>query len=311
MPVAVLPIGLAPRSEGTIRMTRASAKLALGVLALALWCGPLAAEEGVETGAPAIEVSEEAGEVDSIDDSDPLLYEDELDADLYAEFDAEFDDEMDDGTDADPWEGMNRGIFAFNEFLDAWLFDPITDAYQFIFPEMFREGVNNVFLNLQSPVVIVNHLLQFRGKEALGAAGRFVINSTAGGGGFFDAAGRGANIKRVDADFGQTLAAWGTPPGPYLMLPILGPSTLRDATGDLVDRGMDPLTWMIGPVQWWIPIGLSQGLATRDANIEELNMLKESSLDFYSALRSAYLQSREAAVREALGQTLSESAAAN
>jgi len=139
--------------------------------------------------------------------------------------------------------------------------------------------------------------------------GRFVVNSTAGGGGFFDAAGGGADLARVDADFGQTLATWGAPQGPYLILPVLGPSTVRDVTGVVVDRGLDPLTYLIGPIQWWIPIGLSQGLALRDASLQDLTLLKESSVDFYSALRSAYLQSREAAVQEALsgGETPPES----
>ena len=241
--------------------------LVIGALVLALWCGVAAAQEPPSGG-----------------DYDPL-------------FDDEF--EVEDGSERDPLEGMNRGIFSLNQLLDEWVFDPVTEAYQFVFPALFRDGINNVFLNLQSPVIMLNHLLQLRGEEAVRTAGRFVINTTAGGGGFFDAAGRGAGLKRVDADFGQTLAAWGTPSGPFLMLPILGPSSVRDGFGDLVDRGLDPLTYLVGPVQWWIPIGLSQGLAIRDTHLEELNLLKEGSIDFYSALRSAYLQSREAEVEEA------------
>ena len=204
-------------------MTRAhhAVALALGVLVLAGAPGSSTAEEDSESTAavsPSPVVADEADVAD--DDYDPL-------------FDEEFDDELSDGSDGDPWEPMNRKIFSFNNFMDRWILDPITDAYQFIVPAVFRDGLNNVFLNLQSPVIIVNHLLQLRGKDALDAAGRFVINTTAGGGGFFDAAGRGANIPRVDADFGQTLASWGTPPGPYLVIPVLGPSTLRDATGDV------------------------------------------------------------------------------
>ena len=242
--------------------------LVIGALVLALWCGAAAAEEPLPR-----------------EDHDPL-------------FDDDF--EVDDGSEGDPLEGMNRGIFSLNQLLDAWVFDPATEAYQFVFPELFRDGINNVFFNLQSPVIMLNQLLQLRGEEAARTAGRFVINTTAGGGGFFDAADRGAGLERVDADFGQTLAAWGTPSGPFLMLPILGPSTVRDGFGDLVDRGLDPLTYLIGPVQWWIPIGLSQGLAIRDAHLEELNLLKEGSIDYYSALRSAYLQRREAEIGEAL-----------
>ena len=86
------------------------------------------------------------------------------------------------------------------------------------------------------------------------------------------------------------------------MIPVLGPSTVRDFTGDVVDRLLDPLTYLIGPLQWWIPLGVSQGLALREANVEALEALEASSVDFYSALRSAYLQSRKAEVREATGE---------
>lgn len=275
-------------------------QLALGALALLVWCGSASAADApvADVAEPDAPAGAQSPETPAPDDYDPL-FDDE-----------EWSEDLEDGAEADPLESMNRGVFAFNQFVDTWVFDPVTEAYQFLFPEMVRTGINNVFLNLQSPVVLLNHIMQLRGRDAMVTLGRFVVNSTAGGGGFFDAAGGGANLTRVDADFGQTLAIWGAPQGPYLILPVLGPSTVRDVTGVVVDRGLDPLTYLIGPIQWWIPIGLSKGLALRDASFQDLTLLRESSVDFYSALRSAYLQSREASVQNARsrGETPPETA---
>jgi phospholipid-binding lipoprotein MlaA len=222
--------------------------------------------------------------------------------------DEEFDVDLDERAVHDPFEGFNRCVFAVNETLDDFAFDPITKGYQFLVPEPLRVAVFRFFQNLESPVLITNQLLQLRFGVATVTLGRFVVNSTAGIGGIFDAAGRGAGWDRVEADFGQTLARYGCPTGPYLIVPVLGPSTVRDFSGDIVDRLLDPLTYLVGPLQWWIPLGVSQGLAVREANIEALNALEASSVDFYSALRSAYVQSREAEVREAFGREKSDQA---
>jgi len=222
---------------------------------------------------------------------------------VYSDFpddlDAEYESDLDAHESRDPMEGMNRGTFAFNRFLDRWAFDPLTNAYQFIFPPSIREGVYNFFLNLETPVVFVNQLFQFRGEEATFTLGRFLVNTTAGVAGFVDAADYVAGWARTEADFGQTLAIWGTPSGAYLVVPILGPSTVRDFSGDVIDRLLDPLTYVIGPVMWWVPLEVSQGLSVRDAHIGALSQLEDSSVDFYAALRSAYLQSREAEIRGA------------
>jgi phospholipid-binding lipoprotein MlaA len=256
--------------------------------------------------ASAQAVEESLDETIGTDTSDDLELDSEDDYDLlFDEDDPFFDDDFDD-TDLqikesmDPLEEMNRQIFAFNEILDEWAFDPVTRGYQFVVPEPGRRGVRNFFLNLESPVLLLNQILQLRPAAAAVTLGRFALNTTAGGLGLMDPAGHGAGWHRIEADFGQTLARWGTPSGPYLVLPVLGPSTLRDLGGDIVDRMMDPLTYFVGPLQWWIPLAASQGLATREANVEALEALEASSIDFYAALRSAYLQSREADVREAL-----------
>jgi phospholipid-binding lipoprotein MlaA len=126
--------------------------------------------------------------------------------------------------------------------------------------------------------------------------GRFVVNTTFGLAGIFDFAGDVMHVQRVDADFGQTLHRYGVPRGPYLVVPIFGPSTARDAFGTVVDQALDPLTYIIGPLnlQWQLILGGGQGLATREANADAMDALREASVDFYSALRSAYLQSRRA-----------------
>ncbi len=220
-------------------------------------------------------------------------------SDFPDDLDAEYESDLAAHESRDPMEDMNRGTFAFNRFLDRWAFDPLTNAYQFIFPPSIRNGVYNFFLNLETPVVFVNQLFQFRGEEATFTLGRFLVNTTAGVAGFVDAADYVAGWARTEADFGQTLAIWGTPSGAYLVVPILGPSTVRDFSGDVVDRLLDPLTYVIGPVMWWVPLEVSQGLSVRDAHIGELTQLEDSSVDFYAALRSAYLQSREAQIRGA------------
>jgi phospholipid-binding lipoprotein MlaA len=203
---------------------------------------------------------------------------------------------------ADPLERVNRRIFVFNQTLDMLAWDPMTRGYQFVVPEPARHGVHRFFQNLESPVIFANQLLQLRFGAAATTLGRFVLNSTAGAGGLFDPAARGAGWQRADADFGQTLARYGTPSGAYLMVPLLGPSNVRDLFGDVVDRLLDPLTYLVGPIQWWIVLGTSQGLAERDAHSEELHALEASSIDYYSALRSAYHQSRQAQIRRVRGE---------
>jgi phospholipid-binding lipoprotein MlaA len=219
---------------------------------------------------------------------DPLFDEDD---DFLAEF-----------ASRDPFEGANRNVFGFNRRVDVWLFDPITRGYRRVVPEAGRRAIYRASLNLDAPVELANHMLQFRVVEAAGTATRFVINTTFGIAGLFDPAADVLEVHRVDADFGQTLARYGAPSGPYLMLPIFGPSTVRDVSGDVVDILADPLTYFLGPFQWWtLALGGSEGLIVREASFDDLQLLEEGSIDFYAALRSAYLQTRDAKVLEATG----------
>jgi phospholipid-binding lipoprotein MlaA len=199
-----------------------------------------------------------------------------------------------DGSARDPIEPLNRVFFAFNEAIDWALWDPLTRGYRLAVPEPARRGVHRVFLNLNSPSIIVNKLLQLRFRGAAEALGRFVLNTTVGWGGLFDA-GKAAGWEYDHADFGQTLALAGVPSGPYLVLPLLGPTTVRDGFGDAVDQFMHPMTYFIGPTTQ-IFVGTGWGLSTYEAHCDELDALRESAVDFYSVLRSVYLQNRESEI---------------
>jgi phospholipid-binding lipoprotein MlaA len=202
---------------------------------------------------------------------------------------------------SDPLEPVNRAIFGFNEKVDHYVLDPITRGYRFIVPTPARRGVERFFRNLRSPVVFANLVLQGRGRDAAVTVGRFAANTTLGVGGVFDYADDVIGLERTDADFGQTLAVYGIPNGPYLIVPLFGPSNARDAVGSVADTAMNPLTYFVAPLQlqWSLLFGGSQGIAYREANADALEALRAASVDFYAALRSAYTQAREGAVEEA------------
>ena len=186
--------------------------------------------------------------------------------------------------------------------MDRWLFDPITRGYQFVMPAPGRRAVYRAFDNLDSPVILANHMLQFRIVEAAGTVTRFVINSSVGLAGLFDPAASVFDVYRVEGDFGQTLARYGSPSGPYLVLPIFGPSTVRDVFGDVIDIMADPVSYLLGPLQWWsLALGGGEGLIVKEAHLAELEQLDAGSVAFCSALRSGCLRGRDALVREARG----------
>lgn len=199
----------------------------------------------------------------------------------------------------DPLENLNRRFFAFNEVVDRWAYRPLVRGYQFAVPKFARHAVHHAFENLNAPVIVINALLQLRLRDAAENTGDFLLDTAFGAGGLFEA-GEHAGLERRGADFGQTLARFGVDSGPYLVIPLLGPSTLRDSLGDVVDLTLRPLTYLIGPAQN-IFVGSvltgSGGLATLEANYEHLDALREASLDFYAAMRSAYIQNREAMIQ--------------
>lgn len=222
-------------------------------------------------------------------------------------YDPLFDDpeEAPAGLDADPLETGNRHIFAFNRQVDRWVLDPITDGYQFLVPGPVRRSVNRVILNVNAPVIFANQVLQLRPRAAARTVGRFVANTTLGVAGIFDFAGEAMGLPRTDADFGQTLSRYGIPSGAYLMIPVLGPTTARDAVGSAVDYLLDPITYLVGPLnlEWQLALGGGEGLAIYESHEQGLDALRGSSVDFYAAMRSAYLQSRRAAEIEARSES--------
>ena len=135
----------------------------------------------------------------------------------------------------DPWEGMNRRIYNFNAIFDNYVFLPVVQAYEFVLPVFVQKGITNFFKNLNEITNLTNSLLQFKFEKAVNTFGRIMINTTVGLGGLIDVATLNDGIRREDEDFGQTLGFYGLGPGPYLVLPILGPSNLRDTGGLVVD----------------------------------------------------------------------------
>lgn len=218
------------------------------------------------------------------------------DAEIEAEFDDEFDAEP--VCFPDPLEGVNRATLGFNRGMDRWVLRPISDVYRFVVPRPARRSVVRVLVNMNSTVVLANDLLQREWYDAGVTVGRFGINTTVGVAGLFDPA-TSMGLEGHVSDFGQTLALEGVPSGAYVILPMLGPTTLRDALGDVVDVLFSPLTFLVGPVDQIILssiYGTSSGLALWDAYADEVDMLEESSVDFYAALRSAHFQTRTAAI---------------
>jgi phospholipid-binding lipoprotein MlaA len=191
----------------------------------------------------------------------------------------------------DPWEPANRELLDVNEALDRWLFGPISDGYRAIMPDPAERAVRRVFRNLGEPISFVNHLLQLEPRRAGETMVRFLTNSTTGVGGIFDLA-TPNGLPEQHTDFGATLYRYGTPSGPYLVLPVLGPSTARDAFGDLFDSVLAPQRYLLGGAEQ-VVLGTGAGLSVRSEHGEELDALRESSVDFYAALRAAYYLSRE------------------
>jgi phospholipid-binding lipoprotein MlaA len=220
--------------------------------------------------------------VDAAEEPDPLF--DDL-GEEYAQEPAGF---------PDPIEPFNRYVLAFNEEVDRWFLDPLTRVYRFILPDEVKRAVQRGLSNLNSPGVTINDVLQCEFEDAGITVWRFVINSTFGIAGLFDAAGW-LGVKGHTSDFDQTLAIYGVPSGAFLMLPVFGPTTVRGGFGTIVDTAFRPTTYFLaGTEQFVFTIihGGSSGLATREASLDDIETLQDSSVDYYAALRNAYYQKR-------------------
>ncbi len=201
----------------------------------------------------------------------------------------------------DPLEGFNRQMFAFNEAADKAVLGPVARGYEAVLPGPVRGGIGNVLSNLNSPVVFINDVLQGEPARASDTGVRFVVNSTIGVLGVWDAAAH-FGIEGHSEDFGQTLAVWGVGEGPFLVLPLMGPSNFRDLVGRGVDTVFDPLNWtefegdddLDDTIQITRTVlTVLQGRVAIDAQLEQLRQQPEP----YIALRRAYTSQREAEIR--------------
>ena len=189
----------------------------------------------------------------------------------------------------DPLEPVNRATLRFNRVVDSLLFKPVARTYSVVMPEFAKQGVHNFFSNAGDVTVVVNDLLQFKFRQAGSDLSRVVVNSTLGVGGLFNVAGNALGLKKHDEDFGQTLAAWGVGSGPYLVLPLLGPSTVRDAFGLATDSLTDPIVALNHePTRNDLLAGESLDFRARVLHFDDL-----ISGDEYLFIRSAWQQHRE------------------
>ena len=197
----------------------------------------------------------------------------------------------------DPWEPFNDQVFSFNREADRLLLKPIATGYDWVLPDPVQSSVGNALDNLDVVRRLTNNILQLKFAGAGRELARFTINSTLGIAGLFDVAKGKFGIEQADEDTGQTLGFYGIEPGPYLILPFLPVTTVRDGIGFIADTAMNPLNY-------FIPIGATLGKSgtdtvnERSVKLDEFQRVEETTIDLYSAVRNAYLQRQEAAILE-------------
>lgn len=248
--------------------------------------GPMAAAQGLKSGANVDELF------------DPFAKDDEG------------------GEEYDPWEPWNSRIFEFNRQMDKYVLKPVAQGYDFIVPDFVQVGISNMFYNLRFPQRFLNNMFQGKVKGAGIEVGRFLLNTTVGYAGFMDLA-KEVDWVTPDEDFGQTLGFYGAKPGPYLVLPFLQPFTVRDFAGYVTDIFLNPINWLVAPIievegvpsliahknrmtTTFVQIGARVGeiVNERSRNLEKFQGVEEATLDLYTAVRNAYLQSRARAIQE-------------
>ena len=221
-----------------------------------------------------------------------------------------------DGDENDPWEPVNANIFEFNLKVDRYVLKPVAKGYDFVMPDLVQVGISNIFTNLRFAPRFLNNVFQGKIKGAGIEVGRFLINSTVGLAGFFDLATK-IDLVTPEEDLGQTLGFYGVRPGPYLVLPLLQPFTVRDFVGYVGDVFLNPINWLVVPlievdgvpsliahknrmttsiIQYGARVG--EVLNDRSRNLQKFQGVEEATLDLYTAVRNAYLQKRAQAVRE-------------
>jgi len=269
-------------------------------LALAWGASPAWAEEAVEMvganteqpDATAIEAAPAAEQGGAPASAAPAQTQPAADADKQAAADGTAEDAN------DPLEGLNRGIFHASLVTDHILFRPLALGYRAVVPKPVRNSIRNFLNNLDSPPIFANELLQGDFKQAGTTVVRFGINSTVGVGGLFEVA-DDWGFPRHTEDFGQTLGTYGMGEGPYLFLPLAGPAPPRDLAGRVVDIFLDPLTYVhMGSQNYWryVRVG-TDAIDLRERNIETLDDIERTSVDYYASIRSLYRQTRNNEIR--------------
>ena len=219
------------------------------------------------------------------------------------EYDDEYDDEDDEYADddveliADPMIGGNTQLYAFNDNMYFLVLKPVAQVWGVV-PQELRQGVVNMFYNIRFPVRFINCLLQGKGKKAYAETGQFVINTLWGFLGMGNVAAEFPSLQPSREDLGQTFAVWGFGHGDYIMLPFLGPSSVRDALGRVGDTFLDPIWWLFD--DFWKSVGIRAGEAVNETSVRigEYEALKEAALDPYVMIRNAYVQNRNKLIAE-------------
>jgi len=278
----------APAGETALVDATAPAVMPAGDLETNVAPAPLSVESDPEAVSPADDALEPevlAGLIETVHDGFALA---QLAQDAGDAFEEEYD----------PWEPFNEKMFTFNRGLDRWVLKPAARAYMVVMPEPWQVLIANGFDNINFVPRFVNSVLQGKWGGAGRELGRFLINSTAGIGGLFDPAKDFWGIPKSREDFGQTLGVWGSGPGPYLVLPLMEPLTVRDGIGKFVDGFMDPLSYVL-PF-FWTRAGMKAGdtLNDRALNYDLFQGFEESVIDMYSAVRHGYLQRRQQLIKE-------------
>lgn len=196
----------------------------------------------------------------------------------------------------DPLEGFNRGVYSVNKTLDTAIFDPVGKVYKFITPEIVDEGITNIFSNLGDVAVVANDILQFKINQAFMDVSRIIFNSTAGIGGFFDVATPIALPKHHE-DFGQTLATWGIGPGPYLVVPLFGPSTIRDSIGFAADSFLNPVMYVNDTMTRAGLLTMNYIDFKSDLHATR-NLVEDASIDEYEFVKNAYFEKRQSLIND-------------
>ncbi len=281
------------------------------LLATTVVLGGCADKSGVVKSQNGIEIVETADEPSSVLAAGN---EEDLSEDLFDPFD---DDETQAGDvqEYDPFEPVNSAIFEFNYRLDKYLVKPAARVYNFFIPPDVQQSFSNLFQNIRFVPRLLNNLLQGKFTGAGIELSRFLINTTLGVGGLFDPAGIMFDLNTPPEDLGQTLGMYGMPHGPYIMVPILGPFTLRDGIGFIGDTFLDPFNWLVLPIFQvaeapllvdhgdtitFTQLGYRTGevVNARALNLEKFEGVEEGTLDLYGAVRNAYYQQRLRALQE-------------